>query len=267
MPYCNKCGKEIPNGQHCVDCKTDHSISKIEQNKNTNWILIVGIILIIFVALFLVFKNANVVNEGDFTKSCPYECCKESSGFLVKPCLDLYECKESKCIAVDNDKDGLTDIKEKEIGTNPNNPNSDNDRYNDGVDPNPLISNSAKIDLVFTSKSWDWKYGNILLSMIGGIIIKPDLSIAEPKASIKVINIGDDHTNFVDFNIVFKVSNTIISQKQIHINKFNVGDEFQETYTQQITAGDVPDLLINLVQQQTNNWGIEIQNLNYEKFP
>ncbi len=267
MPYCNKCGKEIPEGSHCANCKIDHLNSKIEQNKKDNWILFGIIGLVIFLGIiFLTFKSGNVISNNSGEDSCPYECCKESSGFLVKPCSNLYECKESKCVAVDYDEDGLTDIREEEIGTNPTNSNSDNDRYNDGIDPNPLISNSANINLVFTSKSWDWKYGNIVLAMIGGVIVKPDLVIAEPKASIEITNIGDDYTNFVNFNMIFKISDTIISQKSVNINRFNVGNKFQETYTQEITAGDVPDLLINLVKQQTNNWGIEIQNLNYERF-
>ena len=266
MSYCNKCGKEIAEGSHCPDCKINDLNSKIEKNKKNNWILYGIIAVVIVVAIFLVFKSGNVVKD-DSMKPCLYECCKEDSGFLVKPCSDLYECKESKCVAIDSDGDSLTDIKEKEIGTDPQNPNSDNDRYNDKEDPNPLTPNSASINVVFTSKSWDWKYGNILLATLGGAIIKPDLVIAEPKAGIEVTNIGNDYTNFVDFNIVFEISNIIISQKSVHINKFETGGKYQEVYAQQITAGDIPDLLINLVKQQTNDWGIEIQNLNYERFP
>jgi len=267
MPYCNKCGKEIPEGSHCTDCKINNLNSRVEQNKKKNKIFFWVIIgLVVFLAFFLVFRNANVINGGGSTKECPHECCKEGSGFLVKPCQDLYGCEESKCIAIDSDEDGLKDINEIEIGTNPNNPNSDRDRYNDGVDSNPLSLNSANINIAFTSKSWDWKYGNIALTFIGGGIINPDLVIAEPKASIIVTNVGNDYTNFVDFNIIFKISNTLISQKTVHINKFNVGDTFQETYIQPITAGEVPDLLINLIKEGTNDWGIETQNLNYEKF-
>lgn len=269
MTYCNKCGKEIPEGSLCNNCKIEHLDSKVEKQKKTNWVLIVIIgFLVIGGLYFLVFKSGNIIrNIGFEDKTCPYECCKENSGFLVEPCQDLYECEESKCKAIDSDNDGLTDIKENEIGTDPKNPNTDKDRYNDGVDISPLISNSAIIDISFLEKSWDWKYGNILLAMVGGLIIKQDIVIAEPKASIQVNNNGDDYTSFVDFNILFKVSNTLISQKSVHINKFNSGDQFQETYIQQIKAGEIPDLLINLVKQQTNDWGIEIQNLNYEKFP
>lgn len=268
MSYCNKCGKEISEGSLCTNCKIEHLDSKVDKQKKTNWILI-GIIgfLVIGALYFFVFKSSNVIsNIGSKDKTCPYECCKENGGFLVKPCQDLYECEESKCKAIDSDNDGLTDIDENQRGTNLNNPNTDGDRYNDGVDINPLIPNSARIDVSFLEKSWDWKYGNILLTMIGGSVINPNMIIAEPKASIQVLNNGDDYTDFVDFDILFKVSNTLISQKPVHINKFNAGDQFQETYIQQIKAGEIPDLLINLVKQQTNDWGIEIQNLNYEKF-
>jgi len=266
MPFCNKCGKKIPEGSHCSDCKIDDLNSKVEKNKKNNWILFVIIIsIVLIIAVSLVFKSGDVTKESGLNP-CPHGCCKEDSGFLVKPCQDLYECKESKCIAIDSDKDGLTDIKEKEIGTDSLNPNTDGDRYNDKEDPNPLNPNSANINVIFTSKSWDWKYGNIILATFGGAIIKPELVIAEPKASIEVTNIGNDYTNFIDFNIIFKISNTIVSQKAVHINKFDVGSRHQETYIQPITAGDIPNLIVNLVQQQTNNWGIEIQNLNYEKF-
>jgi hypothetical protein len=265
MPFCNKCGKEISEGSHCSNCKGDNLNSESKQNNKNKWIILgVIMIIILFWGLFLTL-NAKVTDSRE--KSCPYECCKESSGFLVKPCSDLYECKESKCVAIDSDEDGLTDIKEKEIGTNPNNANSDNDRYNDGIDSDPLIPNSANINVDFTSRSWDWKYGNIALTFIGGGIINPNLVIAEPKASIEVTNTGNDYTNFVDFNMIFKISNTLISQKTIHINKFNIGDHFQETYVQEITAGEIPDLLINLITKGTNDWGIEIQNVNYEKYP
>ncbi len=268
MSYCNKCGREIPEGSLCTDCKIEHLDSKIEKHKKTNWILIGVISLLIIGALyFFVFKSGNVINNlANEDKTCPYECCGEGSGFLVKPCQDLYRCEESKCKAIDSDGDGLTDIKENEIGTDPTKQNTDNDRYNDNEDPNPLTTNSAKIDVFFLSKSWDWKYGNIVLAMIGGSIINPDMIIVEPKAYIQVNNNGDDYTNFVDFNILFKISDTLISQKAVHINKFNAGDQFQEIYIQPIKAGEIPDLLINLVKQQTNDWGIEIQNLNYEKF-
>lgn len=268
MPFCNKCGKEISEGAHCTNCKIDHLNSKVEKSKRTTWIFlgIIGALIIAFI-FFSAFKTGNVIQDNPAEdKTCPYECCAENSGFNLKPCSDLYSCNQGRCEAVDSDNDGLTDIREKQIGTNPQNPNTDGDRYNDGADPNPLKSNSANINVAFTSKSWDWKYGNILLAVIGGAVIKPDMIIAEPKASIQVSNNGDDYTNFVDFNIIFEISNTIISQKSVHINRFNSGDTFQETYIQPIKAGDVPDLLINLVKQGTNDWGIEIQNLNYERF-
>ncbi|MCK9568143.1 hypothetical protein M0R72_04285 [Candidatus Pacearchaeota archaeon] len=266
MSYCNKCGKEIPEGSYCADCKINNLNSKVEQNKKNNLIIFgifIGIVVILGVLYFTL--NAKVI-DNQKEKECPYECCKESSGFIIKPCSNLYECKESRCIAIDSDEDGLTDIKEEELGTNPINQNSDNDRYNDGIDTNPLTPNSANIDVILTSKSWDWKYGNIALTFIGGGIINPDLVIAEPKASVEVTNLGNDYTSFVDFSIIFKISNTLISRKEVHINKFNVGDNFQEIYIQEITAGEVPDLLINLIKEGTNDWGIEIQNLNYEKF-
>ncbi|MFA5070901.1 MAG: hypothetical protein WC511_00850 [Candidatus Pacearchaeota archaeon] len=266
MSYCNKCGKEILDGSYCADCKINNLNSKVEQNKKNNLILFgifIGVVVILGVLYFTL--NARVI-DNQKEKECPYECCKENSGFVIKPCSTLYECKESKCIAIDSDGDSLTDIEEEKLGTNPTNPNSDKDRYNDGIDTDPLITNSANINVALTSQSWEWKYGNIALTFIGGGVINPDLVIAEPKVSISVTNNGNDYTEFVDFNILFKISNTLISQKEIHINKFDVGKNFQETYIQEITAGEVPDLLINMIQEGTNNWGIEIQNLNYEEF-
>ena len=111
---------------------------------------------------------AQVVQEKE---NCPFECCVNSD-YKIKECAQDYECKSNKCVAIDSDGDGLTDIEEKQLGTNirladtdndgltdyqevkiyntdPLNPNKDGDRYLDGEEiklgKNPLVKNSANI--------------------------------------------------------------------------------------------------------------------------
>ena len=221
---------------------------------------------------------------------CPYECCDEGEYYQKKCSNSDYECIDYKCQPIDSDGDGLTNIEEKNIGTNPQlydtdgdtlsdyqeykikgtNPlkeNTDNDRYKDNEDPNPKTINSALINIEFLSSSWNWNIGNIIISIMGGAILSPDMEIAKPTASVKISNIGTDYTNYVNFNVIFKISNIVISTQQVNLPKLSVGTYRIETYTQPIKAGDIPTLLINMVQQQTSDWKIEIGNLDYEKFP
>lgn len=155
MSYCSKCGKELTKDQKfCHGCGSGVE-KKNAQNKK--WIFIsLGIILILIILFFTFNRSPGV-----------------GTGLLIK--------NDEK---IDSDKDGLTDLEEKEIGTNPQlfdtdgdtlgdykehielgtNPlksNTDNDRYDDNEDADPLYVNSADIDIEFLSVEWNWKYGNM----------------------------------------------------------------------------------------------------------
>lgn len=98
---------------------------------------------------------------------CPYECCLDDE-FNKKLCDGGFGCTQNKCIELDFDSDGLSDLLEENLGTNskladsdgdglndavevnvkktnPLNSNSDSDRYNDLEDENPLLADSANI--------------------------------------------------------------------------------------------------------------------------
>lgn len=111
-----------------------------------------------------------------------------------------------------------------------------------------------------------WKYGNIFLAMIGGAIVKPDLVVIEPTANIKIKNIGDDYTDYVSFDIFFKISNILVGTKSVDLKRMDPYEERTEIYVHSITAGDIPDLLINAVREKTTDWEISTGNLNYESF-
>lgn len=293
MSYCSKCGNELTKNQEfCHNCG-----SKIGNNKkkiDKKWIFIFLGIVLVLIILFFSFNNENKPKTGwfignDFEKeSCPHECCLAEK-YKEKQCLKNYECISNECIAIDSDNDGLSDIEEIDIGTNPQlfdtdgdtlgdykeqvelgtNPlkaNTDNDRYNDNDDSEPLYVNSAKINVEFLSSNWNWKYGNIILAIFGGLVIKPDLVIAEPTATIQIKNLGDDYTNYVTFDIFFKISNVLVGTKRISLGRINPYEEKIQVYSHSITAGDIPNLLINAVVEQTTDWEIKIGNLDYERF-
>lgn len=170
-------------------------LSKIEHNKiSKNHLILVFIIcvtlIIIFYFMFSNSKSGNVIQESK--KDCPYECCLEGN-YNLKNCDNLYECLNNNCKPIDSDKDGLTDLEENNIrtnpqmddtdgdtlsdyqeykilGTNPLNSNTDNDRYNDNEDENPLITNSAKIVVSKSNEEGDYHWGNLIKDgiVVGG---------------------------------------------------------------------------------------------------
>lgn len=294
MSYCQKCGKKLEEKQKfCDDCGSEIGENNLKSNKKWGFV-VVGIILILILILFVFNNNYSktgfsITRDIDSEKKeCTSECCLDGE-FKEKLCLQDYKCKNNQCIAIDSDNDGLSDIEEKQIGTNPQlydtdgdtlsdyqeynvlgtnplNKNTDGDRYNDNIDEEPLLTNSANINIEITSKSWNWKYGNILLSVLGGAVINPDLVIAEPTITVLVENIGDDYTDYVNYDIFFKVSNILIDSENARLNRINPYETITPVYTNPISAGEMPDLLINAIVEQTTDWEIEIGNINYEKF-
>lgn len=289
MPFCSKCGKELIEGQDfCDSCGNQKGNNIKPFNKKHVYIgLAVIVSLLIFYFIFVNSSGTgNVVNNSP--KECTFECCL-SGEYQQKICQQDYECISNICKPIDSDKDGLSDIEEKQLGTNPQlfdtdgdtlsdyketkdmrtNPlkmNTDGDRYNDNLDNEPLQINSALINLQINSMNWNWKYGNIILAFIGGSLVNPDLTIAEPTTSISIKNVGDDYTDYVTYDIYFKVSNVLLATKNVQLARIDSNEENLQVYMNPITAGDVPDLLINAIMQQTTDWKIETGNLDYEKF-
>lgn len=287
MVYCPKCGKKLSGNENfCSGC--GNGSKKIKEKSNKLWIYLTMGVIVILILVFIVLKNPS--NTGfsinNEKKVCNQQCCLDGK-FQEKLCSQDYECVQNQCIAVDSDKDGLSDIEERNIGTNPQlfdtdgdtlsdykeikelatnplNTNTDNDRYNDNLDKEPLKTNSAKVSVTITSQNWNFKTGNIL-SFLGGFI-NPNLVLAEPTATISVKNIGDDYTDYVAYDVFFKVSNVLVGTKNVRLDKIKPSEENTYVYTKQIIVGDLPDLLINLVSQQNADGTIEVGNINYENF-
>jgi len=129
-------------------------------------------------------SNYQCVNNKCVKTNCPYECCSEGE-YSAKLCLADYDCQNNKCAAIDSDKDGLTNIEEKQFGTNinladsdgdtssdyqevrvlrtnPLNVNTDSDRYNDNVDTSPTTINSANIVVLKSNGKGERNYLNII---------------------------------------------------------------------------------------------------------
>lgn len=314
MPYCHHCGtKTEKNSKFCKRCgkkiggpieeekfpepKNDEDYIEIpEKKKGRKGIIIGGVIIIVIIAIFLfIIYKPNILGEVIGTnkekEACPHECCPYGD-YKEKQCSLDYECRNNECIAIDSDNDGLTDIEEKEIGTNSNlydtdgdtwsdykeykeigtNPlkkNSDEDRYDDNEDPEPLIKNTAQISIETSNQMWNWDYVNlgILVMTFGGSgALNPDMVIAEPSTNVIINNYGTDYSSYFNFNLVFKVSSEEVGRKSVSLTKIDVGESIIKTYQESIILRDVPDLLINLVKEGTSDWSISTENLEYEKY-
>lgn len=195
---------------------------------------------------------------------CPYECCV-GIDFKKKFCNEGYKCKDYECELIDSDSDGLGDIEEKSLGTNPKiydtdgdsisdfqevknlktNPlkkNSDGDRYDDNEDKEPLIINSAKLKLESEE----------ILPSIDDIIELIDnlrsvewwmnaLSNAQTKDMIILVkNEGNDYTIGFSFDVVTYVVFTkkereglscvnekFLSKEKLNVQKFQFSDKVE----------------------------------------
>ena len=228
--------------------------------------------------------QGNVIKEKE---NCPFDCCVNSD-YKVKECSQDYECKNNKCIALDTDGDGLTDLEEKQFGsnprvfdtdsdglndlvekqkgTNPNNQNTDGDRYKDGEDPNPTTKNSASIDVSLIGKDFNINWINIGLAFAGVAALNPDMVIAKPIAAIRIQNSGTDYSSYLSYDVVFYIANTEITRFSINKGKIEVEYQQTESKTFDIKANQVPNILINLITKHSTQWDVKIENIKYEKY-
>jgi len=254
--------------------------------------LIMGIVLgIVFILLIFIGYNSitgKITDNFNNPVVCPMECCSQGE-YFEKTCAKNYECLRGVCVEIDSDKDGLTDIEEinfgtnpqlydsdgdtlsdyqeiKNIGTDPLKTNTDNDRYKDNEDREPLFKNSADIQISLENKEWNWNLVNILVAFAGGGLINPEMTIAEPSTTIIISNIGNDYTNYINFDMVFKLQNIEIDRKKISLNKINLGESKTEIYSKKIEAKDVPSMLVNFVLEESTDWSIGVERLEYEKY-
>ncbi len=168
----------------------------------------------------------------------------------------------------DSDNDGLSDDKEASMGTDPNNPNTDGDRYLDGEDKQPLKKNSAYVTTELVNKEWNW--GSIIANAFTLItkIGKADSNsvIADTKVQIKIKNTGDDYTEYINYKLVYEVSGNELRSKSYSVGRLNPGEEKVFIHEDEIYMKDLPDLLYNSIMNWNTNWNIKVENLNYERF-
>lgn len=224
-----------------------------------------------------------VVKEKE---DCPFECCT-SGDYKVKDCVQDYECKSNRCMPLDSDGDGLTDSEEKvfgsnlrvfdtdsdglndflekQKGTNPNNQNTDGDRYKDSEDKDPIIKNSAVIDVSILNKDFNIQWVSLGLSFVGGGIINPDIVIAKPIATVKIINSGSDYSFYLSYDVVFYIANTELTRFPINKGKVELNEQLSEDKSFEIKANQVPKILIDVITKQSTKWDVKIENIRYEK--
>lgn len=217
-------------------------------------------------------------------QNCPFECCIGVLDYNDKVCNVNYECINNKCVAIDSDNDGLTDIEEKDFGSNPSiydtdsdglndyaekqrgtnpiNMNTDGDRYNDNTDINPITKNSAVISIQIINQELNWDILGILKIFEGNLNIR----IATLKADVSIRNNGDDYSEYTKFDIVFKIINNEVKRVPESISRLNVGEMQNKHYEYELKLADIPNTLIDAIQQKSNDWTVEIQNVNYERF-
>ncbi len=227
--------------------------------------------------------NYQCINNRCVKASCPYECCPDGE-YAAKSCLIDYECHSSKCIPVDSDKDGLADTQERLFGSNPlafdtdsdglndyaekqkntdpNNPNTDSDRYNDNVDSDPIIKNSAHVNVQITSKEWLWDLSGMTRILQGDTSTR----VGTVEVDVSIQNTGNDYTEYTGFDIILKLANTEIKKSHELTEKLNIGETQSRHYEYVLKFSDIPNSLINAVVQQSSQWDIRIQNVNYERF-
>src|SRR4030042_2179975 len=93
-------------------------------------LILVGLPLLLAILAIGYFKLEGYIIA---LPDCPFECC--GAGFdiyKIKGCEFGYRCENHECIEADSDNDGLKDLKEKELHTDPYNPDTDADSLSDG---------------------------------------------------------------------------------------------------------------------------------------
>lgn len=277
---------------------------EVENNKspNKNILLIIISICITAIIIFAIYRltgtggsngssNTPSSEQSKITADCPYECCNEGN-YLAKECGQDYGCVNTKCVAIDSDRDGLTDIEEKALGTNPNlydsdgdtlgdyqevkvlhtnplNSNTDGDRYKDNDDLEPTVKNTAEITVDVMSKEFNIQWVNlgIAIGTAGvGAILSPSMVIAKPTISLSIANQGTDYSYYLSYDIVVYVSGEELKRVHQTAGKIDEGYSNNLVSNFEIKAEDVTNILISAITNKNTQWDAKIENIDYEKF-
>lgn len=250
--------------------------------------------MLLFLVIILIARRVPSDNNSFSQKQdCPFQCCTNSK-YYDKQCPLDYECRNNNCYEKDTDGDGLSDRLEKQIGTNPQlydtdgdtlsdykeyvelktNPlskNTDNDRYDDNEDPNPVLVNSANITGKYTWNA-NINFINLGITVITGgtnALFNPDLEIAKIDTNLNLSNIGNDFTAYILFDLIYLINETEIEKTQIKLGKLDVGQSTIVKFEKNIKIKDVPEILmqsISSIGKNTDLYKVKIDNISYEKF-
>jgi len=285
MKECNHCGSKIEeHHKYCPLCGKNQE-AKIKKGISYKTLFLILGAIGVLIVLFFMFGNGgeitgNVIgidaqgNSGASQKvlekeSCPYECCS-GGDYKEKSCSIDFECTKNKCVAIDTDGDGLTDIEEKEIGTNlrlvdtdgdtlndyrevkilgtdPLDTNTDKDRYDDNLDPSPLQTNSAniKVSLIKNEGYWNEALKAKLIPVLGCLAIYAgEASLGEVTgvvAQLCAYVLGGVSLN--------ALATEDISYRDIEVQIQNVGDDYTSSVSYRMDVyvkyGDKPKELFN----------------------
>ena len=272
-------------------------MAKKKQFNYNKAMLIVGIIIAILLVALLI---KSLVPTGRVTyydqeifkekETCPYECCIGEI-YLTRDCNLGYDCRNNVCMAIDSDGDGLSDIEERNIGTNPQlfdtdgdtlsdyqeyvnlgtnplNKNTDGDRYNDNEDRNPLKVNTAEIEIQIISQKIEPNIQNIGLILITGgsaALLDFEMELYSTEVVVGFSNIGSDYSSYLKYDVELKIGEEIIDRKRVNFGRVNAGSVLSEYVSFSTTIGDVPSQVFNLIIQQSEP-RVVIRNVDYERF-
>jgi len=259
----------------------------------------------------LVCENNQCVKDD-----CPHECC-EGNDYKIKSCGTDYFCSMNTCQPKDTDKDMLYDYEERLIGTEIHNPdsdgdtlsdhlehkikgtdplnkNTDSDRYDDNIDENPLVVNTARISTTISNRKSSFNLLNIgigasamgitytalsactagtlgacaaaipaVYETLGPVL---DLEVYETTYSITFFNGGNDYTDYVKYNIIYYNSQGTVSEESGSIGKLNEEESEIIPIKHQILVKDIPKTLWDMIVNKDEIL-VKIGNLGYQTYP
>lgn len=254
-------------------------------------------------------------NNACVQLDCPYECC-DGGDYKLKSCQQDYKCESHQCKPLDSDSDGLYDYEERQLGTNPNladsdgdtlsdyqevrilhtnplNKNTDGDRYDDNLDPNPLVKNSAVVTITIKNEKGEYDYANLALvfggiagSAVGSCVLTGGAGCLATSAvvisvldtlglsqrviyhdnmDLLIANQGNDYTSYVTYDVNYYTESTLVLSKSENLSRLDAGASISPHYVYDIKAIDVPGALLRILNKKPV---IEkkIENIKYEQF-
>jgi hypothetical protein len=239
---------------------------------------------------------AQVTQQPLEKQECLFECCIDGT-YKMKQCLEDYSCENNICKPNDSDNDGLFDYEEKQIGTDPRNPdtdgdslndyqeykiyktqptnpNSDGDRYKDGEEIqkglNPLVKNSANIIYNITNERGDYNWFNIIKDGSVLVVVGGALSVC----SAGTLGACAAAIGGTVYNLLNPVFDDVLYTSNFDVVFNNVGDDYTQyinynvvykTKGQTITSStkDAGTLEVGKSKTITDSYEIKLKDIPY----